>query len=176
MFIFVPFIVLGLIIIIAIAAIPAFRLKRAEFKKTGKHPKGYYMNQGIALGMVIGIMIGIGMDNIGAGIAIGIAIGAGIGSTQEKKHKDELRPMTEKETSMNKYSVIAGVGLLFVGLLLLMGIYYFKPNKTVDAVDIVTNFTECIDAGNPAMESYPRQCRHGDRTYTEVIDNLIEVE
>ena len=34
----------------------------------------------------------------------------------------------------------------------------------------VNNFKECIAAGNPAMESYPRQCRHGDKTYTEVIE------
>ena len=26
----------------------------------------------------------------------------------------------------------------------------------------ITNFEECIAAGNPAMESYPRQCRTGD--------------
>ncbi|MBU0706586.1 hypothetical protein KJ657_02610 [Patescibacteria group bacterium] len=34
----------------------------------------------------------------------------------------------------------------------------------------VTNFEECIAAGNPVMESYPRQCRHGDQTFTEEID------
>ena len=34
----------------------------------------------------------------------------------------------------------------------------------------VSNFEDCIAAGNPAMESYPRQCRHGDDTYTEVVD------
>ncbi|MBR9698851.1 hypothetical protein GOV09_00135 [Candidatus Woesearchaeota archaeon] len=33
----------------------------------------------------------------------------------------------------------------------------------------VTNFEECLAAGNPAMESYPRQCRHGDQTFTEII-------
>ena len=41
---------------------------------------------------------------------------------------------------------------------------------TVDPSQI-TNFQECIDAGNPVMESYPRQCRAGDRTFTEEIDN-----
>ncbi|MBT3405945.1 hypothetical protein HN419_02135 [Candidatus Woesearchaeota archaeon] len=33
----------------------------------------------------------------------------------------------------------------------------------------VTNFEECVEAGNPVMESYPRQCRHGDDTFTEEI-------
>jgi hypothetical protein len=33
----------------------------------------------------------------------------------------------------------------------------------------VTNFDECVAAGNPVMESYPRQCNHEGQTYTEVI-------
>lgn len=38
----------------------------------------------------------------------------------------------------------------------------------------VSNFEECIIAGNPVMESYPRQCRHGDKSFTENIGNTIE--
>ena len=34
----------------------------------------------------------------------------------------------------------------------------------------VTNFQECIGAGNPAMESYPRQCRAGDQTFVEEVE------
>lgn len=37
----------------------------------------------------------------------------------------------------------------------------------------VTNFQECVDAGNPVMESYPRQCKHLDSTFTEVIDESL---
>ena len=35
----------------------------------------------------------------------------------------------------------------------------------------VTNFQQCVDAGNPVMESYPRQCRapRGD-VFTEEIN------
>lgn len=33
----------------------------------------------------------------------------------------------------------------------------------------VTNFQECTAAGNPVMESYPRQCRAGDQTFTEQL-------
>lgn len=39
-----------------------------------------------------------------------------------------------------------------------------------DSRVIVSNFEDCIAAGNPAMESYPRQCRHEGVTYTEEID------
>lgn len=38
---------------------------------------------------------------------------------------------------------------------------------------VVTNFEECIAAGNPAMESYPRQCAHDGETFTEIIDNPV---
>ena len=41
--------------------------------------------------------------------------------------------------------------------------------------ECITDFESCIAAGNPAMESYPRQCRDPktDRTFTEII-NLDE--
>ncbi len=58
---------------------------------------------------------------------------------------------------------------LFVGILVLFTLSACtavapEPPATVN------NFKECIAAGNPAMESYPRQCRHGDRTFTEVLE------
>jgi len=34
----------------------------------------------------------------------------------------------------------------------------------------VTNFEECVMAGNSIMESYPRQCRHNKTTYVEDIE------
>jgi len=38
----------------------------------------------------------------------------------------------------------------------------------------VTNFEECLTAGNAVMESYPRQCRHEGVTYAENIGNELE--
>ncbi|MBT4120503.1 MAG: hypothetical protein HOA57_03095 [Candidatus Magasanikbacteria bacterium] len=38
----------------------------------------------------------------------------------------------------------------------------------------VNSFEDCIKAGNPAMESYPRQCRHGDKGFTENIGNELQ--
>ncbi|MCD4694466.1 Gmad2 immunoglobulin-like domain-containing protein, partial [bacterium] len=38
----------------------------------------------------------------------------------------------------------------------------------------ITNFNECVEAGNPVMESYPRQCRAGERNFTENIGNELE--
>jgi len=34
---------------------------------------------------------------------------------------------------------------------------------------VITNFEECVAAGNPVMESYPRQCRAGDQTFVEEL-------
>jgi len=38
----------------------------------------------------------------------------------------------------------------------------------------ITDFEECIAAGNPAMESYPRQCSNGEQTFTEQLCDLFE--
>ena len=39
---------------------------------------------------------------------------------------------------------------------------------------LITTFEECVGKGNPVMESYPRQCRDGERTFTENIGNELE--
>lgn len=37
----------------------------------------------------------------------------------------------------------------------------------------INSFEDCINAGNPAMESYPRQCRtQNGETFTEALDNI----
>jgi len=36
----------------------------------------------------------------------------------------------------------------------------------------VDNFKECVAAGNPVMESYPRQCIHNNQTFIEIIENF----
>ena len=40
----------------------------------------------------------------------------------------------------------------------------------------VDNFKECVAEGNPAMESYPRQCIHNNQTFTEIIENFCSSE
>jgi len=43
-----------------------------------------------------------------------------------------------------------------------------------DQAKEITNFAECAAAGNPVMESYPRQCRLGSETFIEDIGNTVE--
>ncbi len=38
----------------------------------------------------------------------------------------------------------------------------------------VRNFEDCVNAGNPVMESYPRQCRHRGVTYVEDITTNLD--
>lgn len=68
--------------------------------------------------------------------------------------------------------------IIFIGLLLIVtGVFladnYLKFNPEIQ----VNSFEECVAAGNPVMESYPRQCRHGEKTFIEEFDtpgDLIE--
>jgi len=44
-----------------------------------------------------------------------------------------------------------------------------------DQVLAINNFWDCLEAGNPAMESYPRQCRDDqDNLFVEDIGNELE--
>jgi len=56
-------------------------------------------------------------------------------------------------------------------------IYEAKLKSSYYCKDIcakVTDFESCAAAGNPVMESYPRQCRANGITYTEIISDVIE--
>ena len=116
-----------LVVVFGVVAIYASRETRAETSRTGKHPKGYYMSQGMGIGIAIGASIGLAMDNIAVGIPIGIAIGAGIGSSREKKHAQDLRPMTEKEKTMKQRGVLLAFALLIVTVLIAVYLYSLKP-------------------------------------------------
>ncbi len=50
------------------------------------------------------------------------------------------------------------------------------PNATVNdnPMSNISSFEECVAAGNPVMESYPRQCRAGDQTFVS-LDDLFQV-
>lgn len=39
---------------------------------------------------------------------------------------------------------------------------------------VIKNFADCAAAGNPVMESYPRQCRANGQTFAEDIGNVLD--
>lgn len=58
--------------------------------------------------------------------------------------------------------------VIFVALALSMVLLFSKEN-----VLAVRNFEECVMAGNPVMESYPRQCSHKGQNFIENIDSVV---
>ena len=58
------------------------------------------------------------------------------------------------------FRMFALFGLIIV---LLAGLSFMDFGPEVDS------FEECVAAGNPVMESYPRQCMHGGRTFVEEL-------
>lgn len=65
--------------------------------------------------------------------------------------------------------------LVVAGILLLIALAVFAYTKFQPVGPVVSSFDECIAAGNPVMESYPRQCRMKEgKTFREDIGNELE--
>ncbi len=61
------------------------------------------------------------------------------------------------------------LGIVALIIVLASGYYLWKTGGLVQA----TSFEECVAIGNPVMESYPRQCRSGNKTFTEDVKGVI---
>jgi hypothetical protein len=69
--------------------------------------------------------------------------------------------------------ILYSIAVLFV--LISIGVVWRLYKKEVPVPVPVTTFEECVAGGNPVMESYPRQCRSGNQTFTEIIGNENEL-
>lgn len=65
--------------------------------------------------------------------------------------------------------------ILAIVVLILVGVFLGK-NEKKEPIPLVTNFEECVKAGNPIIETYPSRCRHGDKTFVEIIEEEKKVE
>jgi UDP-N-acetylmuramyl pentapeptide phosphotransferase/UDP-N-acetylglucosamine-1-phosphate transferase len=108
--------ILTLIIIIGLVAIPAFRIRREEYRRTGKHPKGHYIGWGIVIGFMIGFLLGNATDTMALALTLGLPIGVAIGFGLEQKHAKDLRPLTEKEEKIQRTTMLASMGILILGI------------------------------------------------------------
>ena len=65
-------------------------------------------------------------------------------------------------------------GIIISIILLSLSIFYSFNREQIT----INSFEDCIAAGNPAMESYPRQCRDSlsDKTFVEVIDDAWRLD
>lgn len=103
----------------------------------GKYPQGHWMSVGMCIGIALGCipaLVGLFFDDmsswVGIAPAIGLGLGIAIGSSLERKHKDELRPLTEEEQRTRLRLTLLGLGalaLLVASLFVLGGIVLFAP-------------------------------------------------
>lgn len=77
--------------------------------------------------------------------------------------------MDTKQTSSNLLVVVLLV-LFAAGIFFFLVMPKFQNGKGAPNAKQVSNFKECAAAGNPVMESYPRQCRNGGDVFVEEID------
>ena len=80
---------------------------------------------------------------------------------------------------MKKRNIIAMIIAIIILVVLFLSIDSFlKIRSTQTTSGEISNFEECIVAGNPAMESYPRKCRDSktENTFTEVIDDAWRLD
>jgi len=70
---------------------------------------------------------------------------------------------------------------LILALVLMVSLFFVyknnqkDPNKQTISIKKVNNFYDCVAAGNPVMEGYPRQCQSPDgQFFIEDIGNFLE--
>jgi hypothetical protein len=132
-----PFVLLAILtfglIVVGLGIVLAVTLRKVradqEPATLGKKPQGYWMGIGIALGLPIGYLLafvmGVLMDETSSFVALGPALGGGlgiaIGSALEQKHKNEIRPLTEAEQKVRRWTILGGGLLVLLGVLALAG-------------------------------------------------------
>ncbi len=100
----------------------------------GKYPQGHWMSIGMCIGIALGCIpsfVGLLFDPmapfVGIGPAMGLGFGVAIGSALERRHKDELRPLTEEEQRRRFRLTRVGLGalaLLVLSLFVLGGLLF----------------------------------------------------
>lgn len=60
-----------------------------------------------------------------------------------------------------------------VALLILVAMIVY-PLLSKEKAPVISSFQECMDAGYPIMESYPRQCNAGGSNFVEDITPIQE--
>lgn len=69
---------------------------------------------------------------------------------------------------MKKASLILG----FLAAIIMLALLWQAIEN--DKKGPATSFEECVAKGHPVMESYPRQCNDGEKTFTEFVGNELE--
>ncbi|KKR70166.1 MAG: hypothetical protein UU13_C0012G0012 [Candidatus Nomurabacteria bacterium GW2011_GWB1_40_7] len=63
--------------------------------------------------------------------------------------------------------------IIVLAVLAVGGIAYYAGKSSTN-ISVITNFEECVKAGNGVMESFPRKCRTANgELFVEVIENPV---
>ena len=65
-------------------------------------------------------------------------------------------------------------GVLLIIIIFVIFMYFAPSGNNYNLATSITSFEDCARAGNPVMESYPRQCRAGGQSFTEYIGNELD--
>lgn len=76
---------------------------------------------------------------------------------------------------MNNYKQYLFPAIIVV-ILTAVAVYLATRSGNInEPVQTINNYQDCIDAGNPSLESYPAQCKTGDgQTFTQEIGNELK--
>jgi hypothetical protein len=113
-----------MILVISVFAYNKIKKQREIRQKYPGYPENYWKGQGLGMGIAIGAGIGAALGNVAIGVGMGVAIGAAIGSNLEKQHKDEIRPITDEEKELQKQATLFSIGILLVGIIAFVGIFF----------------------------------------------------
>lgn len=69
-----------------------------------------------------------------------------------------------------KKIVLSSIIVIVIILVGWVGVFYWQNLRGDEEREVISSFEECMAAGYPVMESYPRQCRvSGGETFVEAI-------
>ena len=137
---------------------------------------------------------GADMDSTGYQQTISVPVSTSLSSINQKKIeiiKTVISAATTGmcKTALNQLDITENAGIVYIppidawaGVSITM--CSCKPQVEVNLLRIpgisqviwsasASNFTECVAMGQPVMESYPRQCRYGDKIFAEDIGNEL---
>ncbi len=171
------YIVISIIALLLLVGIIVFFVNNRDKKE----PTGEEIKEG-KTDLRKSIILGIAVLILGSGMAVFIVMNKKSGGSVDDDSFVPFIPIwiaifvptliakNKKQTDPNKKKVLMVVtGLMILLVLGTFLLIFFNSEKKN-----ISNFDECVEAGNPVMESYPRQCMAGDRTFTEYIGNELE--
>jgi len=158
-----PWILLAIavgIIVLGLAVVLVWKNR----KKRKEMDYRVYYNIGIVW-FPLGIVFWIVFDSIFFFIMGVVFLAIGLANKDKWGKPVKLSP---KEKKRNKI-------LVWIGVVALVGFVVLGIVMNELKIQSINSFDECVAAGNPVMESYPRQCRADGKTFTEDLCKVMSI-